>query len=121
MFGAETVNASPDVLNLCATWLFAPRSPQISDLSEHNCVVRIEGCVVKKRNLVVKMIKTVVKHKQFMIIRVFFSVWCGRCPGWYSAPLAASASVLPQAARSRLPGAAGSYGGPLSHCEDQKI
>jgi hypothetical protein len=43
MFGTETVNASPDILILCATCLPRPRSPQISDLSEHNCVVRIEG------------------------------------------------------------------------------
>ncbi len=45
----------------------------LQGLSEHNllvriegCVVRIEGCVVKKCKSVVKTLKTVVKNKQFM-------------------------------------------------------
>jgi hypothetical protein len=70
LFGTETVNTSPDFLILCAACLPRPRSQQISDLSKHNCavridvgVVRIEACVVKKCKLVVKTLKTVVKNK----------------------------------------------------------
>ena len=73
MFGAKTVNAAPDIIILCTACLLRPRSPQISDLSEHNYVVRIEGCVVrieggvvKKCKTVVKTGKTVVKNKQFI-------------------------------------------------------
>jgi hypothetical protein len=58
---------------LCTACLPRPRLQQISDLSEHKCVVRIEGCVVriergvvKKCKLVVKTLKTVVKNKQFI-------------------------------------------------------
>ena len=47
IFGAETVNASPDILILCAACLPRPRLQQISDLSEHNSVVRMEGGVVR--------------------------------------------------------------------------
>ncbi len=73
MFGAKTVNASPDIVVLCPACLPRPRSMQISDLSEHNllvriegCVVRIEGGVVRKCKSVVKTLKTVVKNKQFI-------------------------------------------------------
>jgi hypothetical protein len=37
MFGAGTVNASPDILNLFTACLPRPRLLQISDFSEHNC------------------------------------------------------------------------------------
>jgi DNA-directed RNA polymerase len=50
------------------------RKQQILDLSEHNSVVRMEGCVVKieegvvkKCKSVVKTLKTVVKNKQFIL------------------------------------------------------
>ena len=61
MFGAETVNASPDIVILCPACLPRPRSLQISDLSEHNLLVRIEGCVVRIEGDVVKKCKSVVK------------------------------------------------------------
>jgi hypothetical protein len=48
MLGAETVDASPDILTLCTACLIGPRSRQISDLREHNWVVGKEGVVVKK-------------------------------------------------------------------------
>ena len=74
IFCAETVNASPDIVILCPACLPRPRSLQISDSSEHNLLVRIEGGVVRKEGnvvkkckLVVKTIKTVVKNKQFML------------------------------------------------------
>jgi hypothetical protein len=51
MFGAETVNASPDIFVLCTECLPRLRSLHISDLSKHNCVVRIEGCAVKKEGV----------------------------------------------------------------------
>jgi hypothetical protein len=54
MFGAETVNASPDIVILCPACLPRPRSPQISDLSEHKLLVRIEGGVVRIEGGVVK-------------------------------------------------------------------
>ena len=73
IFCAETVNASPDIVILCPACLPRPRLLQISDSSEHNLmvrieggVVRIEGCVVKKCKSVVKTFKTVVKNKQFI-------------------------------------------------------
>jgi hypothetical protein len=72
-FCTETVNASPDIVILCPACLPRPRSLQISDLSEHNLlvrieggVVRIEGGVVKKCKSVVKTLKTVVKNKLFI-------------------------------------------------------
>jgi hypothetical protein len=75
MFGTETVNASPNIINLSIVCLPRSRSPQISELSKQNCVVRIdgcvvkiEGCVVKRCKSVVKTLKTVVKNKQFIRI-----------------------------------------------------
>jgi hypothetical protein len=75
IFCAETVNASPDIVILCPACLPRPRLLQISDSSEHNLmvrieggVVRIEGGVVKKCKSVVKTLKTVVKNKQFITI-----------------------------------------------------
>jgi hypothetical protein len=56
MFGAETVNAPPDILILCAACLPRLRLQQISDLSAHNCVVRIAGCVVRIEGCVVKKV-----------------------------------------------------------------
>ena len=66
IFCAETVNASPDIVILCPACLPRPRLLQISDSSEHNLMVRIEGGVVKKCKSVVKTLKTVVKNKQFI-------------------------------------------------------
>jgi hypothetical protein len=43
------------------------RSPQISDLSEQNCAVRIEGCVVRIEGVVVKKCKTVVKSGKTVV------------------------------------------------------
>ena len=61
IFCAETVNASPDIVILCPACLPRPRLLQISDSSEHNLMVRIEGCVVRIEGGVVKKCKFVVK------------------------------------------------------------
>jgi hypothetical protein len=78
MFGTETVNASPDIIIMCASCLPRPRSQQISDLSEHNGMViikwggvKIEGVVVEKCKLVVKTLKMVVKYKQLITFGLF--------------------------------------------------
>jgi hypothetical protein len=78
MFGTETVNASTDIIILCASCLPRPMSQQISDLREHNCMViiewggvKIEGVVVEKCKLVVKTLKMVVKYKQLITFGLF--------------------------------------------------
>jgi hypothetical protein len=68
-----------DIFILCAACLPRPRYQQIQDLSEHDSVVRMEGCVVrieggvlKKCKSVVKTLKTVVKNKQFILTTTLF-------------------------------------------------